>query len=203
MPSRRSTGRSRGPCGRASTPSRLRGGGPDRPHHQRRPRRGPGWRPRCATSTTATSGRSGPSAAASPRSGSGSTSVDDGELWETHQILKSRLISFVRHRAVRQAERRGEPKEVIDALPPRPEPRRPDDRLRAAVRHLQAGQPDLPRPRADGVADQRPAVPGPVRLRRQGPSRSTSPASRSSARSPRSPATPSSPASWSSSKTTT
>jgi starch phosphorylase len=40
--------------------------------------------------------------------------VNDGELWEVHQILKSRLISFVRHRAVRQAERRGEPKEVID-----------------------------------------------------------------------------------------
>ena len=137
----------------------------------------PGWRPRCGTSTTATSGRSGPSAAASPTSGSGSTSVDDGELWETHQILKSRLISFVRHRAVRQAERRGEPKEVLDRCRRALEPRRADDRLRAAVRHLQAGQPDLPRPRADGAADQRPAVPGPVRLRRQGPSRSTSPAS--------------------------
>ena len=39
--------------------------------------------------------------------------VNDGELWETHQILKSRLISFVRQRAVRQAERRGESKEVL------------------------------------------------------------------------------------------
>jgi starch phosphorylase len=41
-------------------------------------------------------------------------SVDDGELWETHQVLKSRLLSFVRFRAARQAERRGEPREVID-----------------------------------------------------------------------------------------
>jgi starch phosphorylase len=40
--------------------------------------------------------------------------VDDGELWETHQVLKSRLVSFVRYRAALQAERRGEPKEVVD-----------------------------------------------------------------------------------------
>ncbi len=39
--------------------------------------------------------------------------VDDGELWETHQVLKSRLIDFVRARAVRQAERRGDSKEII------------------------------------------------------------------------------------------
>jgi starch phosphorylase len=40
--------------------------------------------------------------------------VDDGELWETHQVLKSRLVSFVRYRAALQAEKRGEPKEVVD-----------------------------------------------------------------------------------------
>ncbi|MBV8676233.1 MAG: alpha-glucan family phosphorylase [Planctomycetaceae bacterium] len=39
--------------------------------------------------------------------------IKDSELWETHQILKSRLISFVRHRAVRQANLRGEPREVL------------------------------------------------------------------------------------------
>jgi glycogen phosphorylase len=38
----------------------------------------------------------------------GIENVDDGELWETHLILKSLLIEFVRRRAVRQAERRGE-----------------------------------------------------------------------------------------------
>ena len=37
--------------------------------------------------------------------------VDDGELWETHQTLKARLIDFVRRRAAQQAERRGEPAE--------------------------------------------------------------------------------------------
>src|SRR5262249_11250409 len=29
--------------------------------------------------------------------------VDDGELWETHQVLKSRLLAFVRARAAGQA----------------------------------------------------------------------------------------------------
>jgi starch phosphorylase len=40
-------------------------------------------------------------------------SVDDGELWETHLSLKSRMIEFVRRRAVEQAERRGEPPENL------------------------------------------------------------------------------------------
>jgi starch phosphorylase len=39
----------------------------------------------------------------------------DGELWEAHQVLKSRLVDFVRRRAVRQAQRRGEPPEVVEA----------------------------------------------------------------------------------------
>jgi starch phosphorylase len=34
--------------------------------------------------------------------------VDDGELWETHQTLKVQLIQSARRRAARQAERRGE-----------------------------------------------------------------------------------------------
>ncbi|HEY2147024.1 MAG TPA: alpha-glucan family phosphorylase, partial [Pirellulales bacterium] len=42
--------------------------------------------------------------------------VDDRELWETHQALKARLLDFVRRRMVRQAERRGEPKETIAQL---------------------------------------------------------------------------------------
>jgi starch phosphorylase len=33
--------------------------------------------------------------------------IDDGELWETHLALKSRLLKFARRRSVRQAERRG------------------------------------------------------------------------------------------------
>jgi starch phosphorylase len=46
----------------------------------------------------------------------GIESVDDGELWETHLILKARLIEFVRRRAVEQATYRGDPKESISRL---------------------------------------------------------------------------------------
>jgi len=46
----------------------------------------------------------------------GIESVDDGELWETHLSLKSRLLEFVRQRAVEQAERRGEPPETLQRL---------------------------------------------------------------------------------------
>jgi starch phosphorylase len=42
--------------------------------------------------------------------------VDDGELWETHLSLKSRLLEFVRRRLVEQAERRDEPREVLQQL---------------------------------------------------------------------------------------
>lgn len=42
--------------------------------------------------------------------------VDDGELWETHLNLKSRLLEFVRRRAVEQAQRRQEPREVLQKL---------------------------------------------------------------------------------------
>ncbi|MBL8221120.1 MAG: alpha-glucan family phosphorylase [Bryobacterales bacterium] len=38
----------------------------------------------------------------------GIESVDDAELWETHLSLKSRLIEFVRQRAMEQARKRGE-----------------------------------------------------------------------------------------------
>ena len=46
----------------------------------------------------------------------GIENVDDGELWETHLILKARLIEFVRRRAVEQATYRNEPKETIARL---------------------------------------------------------------------------------------
>ena len=42
--------------------------------------------------------------------------VDDGELWETHLSLKSQLLEFVRRRAVEQAERRYESREVLQRL---------------------------------------------------------------------------------------
>src|SRR6202522_942164 len=46
----------------------------------------------------------------------GVDNVDDGELWETHFNLKSRMIEFVRRRAVKQAARRDEPGSVLQQL---------------------------------------------------------------------------------------
>jgi len=46
----------------------------------------------------------------------GIDNVDDGELWETHLNLKTRLVEFVRRRAVEQAERRGEPAKTLQRL---------------------------------------------------------------------------------------
>jgi glycogen phosphorylase len=40
-------------------------------------------------------------------------SIDDGELWETHQTQKVQLIDVVRRRIARQAERRDEPTDVV------------------------------------------------------------------------------------------
>jgi glycogen phosphorylase len=42
--------------------------------------------------------------------------IDDGELWEAHQALKTYLIQVVRRRVVAQAERRGEPIAVLAQL---------------------------------------------------------------------------------------
>jgi starch phosphorylase len=46
----------------------------------------------------------------------GIENVDDGELWEAHLSLKSRLLEFVQRRAMAQAEHRGEPAEVRTTL---------------------------------------------------------------------------------------
>jgi starch phosphorylase len=51
-----------------------------------------------------------------PQMWDGIEDVDDGELWETHLSLKSRLIEFVRRRLVEQAERRDEPQETQQKL---------------------------------------------------------------------------------------
>jgi starch phosphorylase len=56
-----------------------------------------------------------------PRSGKARTweaidSIDDAELWETHLSLKSRLLEFVRRRAVEQSTRRREDIETIQRL---------------------------------------------------------------------------------------
>jgi starch phosphorylase len=46
----------------------------------------------------------------------GIENVDDGELWETHLNLKSQMLEFVRRRAVKQAERRGESPATLQRL---------------------------------------------------------------------------------------
>lgn len=51
-----------------------------------------------------------------PKIWEGIENVDDGELWETHLHLKSRLIDFVRNRAVEQGERREESPEMVQRL---------------------------------------------------------------------------------------
>ncbi len=75
-----------------------------------------GSRRRCSGSTTAISARAGTSTAAKRSIWEGIENVDDGELWETHLSLKSRLIDFVRRRAVEQAERRGESPQTLQRL---------------------------------------------------------------------------------------
>ncbi len=72
----------------------------------------------------------------------GIENVDDGELWETHLSLKSRLLNFVRRRAVEQAERRGEPTDVLQRLARRAQSGCPHHRIRAPLRHLQARRSD-------------------------------------------------------------
>ncbi len=72
----------------------------------------------------------------------GIENVDDGELWETHLSLKSRLLEFVRRRAVKQAEHRDESPETLQRLGGRPQPGCADDRICAPLRNLQARRSD-------------------------------------------------------------
>jgi starch phosphorylase len=51
-----------------------------------------------------------------PRIWDGIEQIDDAELWETHLILKARLIDFVRRRAGEQGEYRAEPADVATRL---------------------------------------------------------------------------------------
>ena len=50
------------------------------------------------------------------RTWDGIEQIDDAELWETHLILKARLIDFVRQRAGEQGEYRAEPADVAMRL---------------------------------------------------------------------------------------
>jgi starch phosphorylase len=46
----------------------------------------------------------------------GVDAIDDGEIWETHQTLKTQLIEIARRRAAHQAARRGDPSEVVEQM---------------------------------------------------------------------------------------
>src|ERR1700722_4951681 len=111
MPCRRCTGRYRGPCGPGFIPA------------ERRTRSQsdilrtvctcrPGSRRRCFVSTTVTWEPGGWSTVGGRGIWEEIEKIDDGELWETPLSLKSRLLAFLRRRAVEQAERRGEPQET-------------------------------------------------------------------------------------------
>jgi starch phosphorylase len=51
-----------------------------------------------------------------PAAWAGIDRVDDGELWETHQALKARLLDFVRRRLIRQATRQGATAAVLEEI---------------------------------------------------------------------------------------
>src|SRR4029079_14725952 len=54
--------------------------------------------------------------AGEPSTGDAIETLDDGELWETHQTLKTNLIAFARRRAVAAAQRRGDSPDAIEHL---------------------------------------------------------------------------------------
>ena len=94
--------------------NRGRGGGADRPHHQRGARRRAGSPRRCTCSSTGTWGPTGRDSSAIPETWEGIDTVEDAELWETQQVLKARMINFVRNRLAAQARRRDEPDSAIE-----------------------------------------------------------------------------------------
>ncbi len=49
-----------------------------------------------------------------PETWEGIDSVEDAELWETQQVLKARMINFVRNRLAAQAKRREEPDSAVE-----------------------------------------------------------------------------------------
>ena len=57
-----------------------------------------------------------PTRAGEPSTWDAIETLDDGELWETHQTLKTSLIAFARRRAVTAAERRGDSPDAIEHL---------------------------------------------------------------------------------------
>jgi len=57
-----------------------------------------------------------PKRSADPGTWDAIETLDAGELWETHQLLKNGLIAFARRRVVDSAEKRGEAADTVDQL---------------------------------------------------------------------------------------
>ncbi len=55
-----------------------------------------------------------PSRQRHPETWEGIDTVEDAELWETQQVLKARMINFVRNRLAAQARRRDEPEAAVE-----------------------------------------------------------------------------------------
>ena len=103
-----------------------------------------------------------------PETWEGIETVDDAELWETKQVLKARLINFVRNRLALQARRRNEPDAAVQRAMEALDLNALTIGFATAVCHLQARRPDPARCRAAHRSGQ---VDGPSRadhLRRQG-----------------------------------
>ena len=157
---RRASGSHRSRCARRSTrtpsrsftaPSRARcgtGSGPSGASTRSRSRR---------SRTASTSGRGSPASsrccsATRTRSSSARARLPAEDLWAAHRSSKQQLLDFV----------------ADDARRARARPRRPHDRLRAPLRHLQARKPPLQPARAARAAPRRPRAPDPGARRREG-----------------------------------
>ena len=130
----------------------------------------PGWRRRCSASTTATWAPAGTSTAANRASGKESRTSTTASCGKRTGALKSRLLEFVRRRAVEQAAAARRIARNFAKAQPRAQPGRADHRICAPLRHLQARQPDPGRYREAGVHGERSQASRAVRLRRQGAS---------------------------------
>ena len=99
--------------------------------------------------------------------------IPDHIFWSVRQDIKARMLHMVRHRiAVQHARNHGSESHLERLLryadPAKPE--RADDRLRPALRHLQARDAALQRPRAPARMRRRPRAPGAVPVLGQGAS---------------------------------
>ena len=117
--------------------------GPHRVDHQRRAHRVVGRVARWARSSRATSARAGPSSATTPSSGRAPHEIPDAELWQVHEHRRHRLVQHARRWLRAAAERRGAPARGARAGRRGARPARAHDRLRAALRDLQAGDAAL------------------------------------------------------------